>query len=77
MRCWQITEYLFGSDSDDYVTMIFGKKGIKMNVKVEFTEGHEKRFTQACCRMLVRREKQGITAPPQKKERQSAEEKTA
>lgn len=48
-----------------------------MNVKVEFTEGYEKRFTEACCRMLARREKQGVTAHPEKKERQSAEEKTA
>lgn len=48
-----------------------------MDVKVEFTEGYEKRFTEACCRMLARREKQGIAAPPEKKERQSAAEKTA
>lgn len=37
-----------------------------MNVKVEFTEGYEKRFTEACCRMLARRERQGITVPPKK-----------
>lgn len=31
-----------------------------MHVKVEFTEGYEKRFTEACCRVLARRERQGI-----------------
>lgn len=48
-----------------------------MDVKVEFTEGYEKRFTEACCRMLALREKRGVTAVPEKKERQSNEEKMA
>lgn len=29
--------------------------GFKMDVKVEFTEGYEKRFTEACCRMLAKK----------------------
>lgn len=43
-----------------------------MDVKVEFTEGYEKRFTEACCRMLAKRNQQLI--PPaikaERKERQ-------
>lgn len=46
-----------------------------MDVKVEFTEGYEKRFTEACCRMLARRESQGITVPPKKEKKQPVEEK--
>ena len=46
-----------------------------MNVKVEFTEGYEKRFTESCCRMLARRERQGITVPPKKEKKQPEEEK--
>lgn len=46
--------------------------GFKMDVKVEFTEGYEKRFTEACCRMLAKRNQQLI--PPaikaERKERQ-------
>lgn len=43
-----------------------------MDVKVEFTEGYEKRFTEACCRMLAKRN-QRLTPPsvtPERKEKQ-------
>lgn len=40
-----------------------------MHVKVEFTEGYEKRFTESCCRMLARRERQGIIAHPEKEKK--------
>lgn len=48
-----------------------------MNVKVEFTEGYEKRFTEACCKMLAQREKRGITVPSEKEVKKPEQEKTA
>lgn len=48
-----------------------------MNVKVEFTEGYEKRFTEACCRKLAQKEKRGIIAPPKKEEKQQTAVKIA
>ncbi|MDE6888782.1 MAG: hypothetical protein K2P45_09095 [Eubacterium sp.] len=35
----------------------------KIKVKVEFTEGYQRRFTEACCRALKRREKRQTDFP--------------
>ncbi len=38
------------------------KKERKIKVQIEYTEGYEKRFTEAYCRMLARRNR-GLVPP--------------
>lgn len=40
----------------------------EVKVKVEFTEGYEKRYTEACCKVLARHAKQGYLVPPDRAE---------
>lgn len=40
------------------------KNATEIKVKVEFTEGYEKRFTQACLKQLELRKKRQQNAPP-------------
>ncbi len=44
----------------------------EIKVKLELTEGYQKRYTQACCRVLARREKK-LEPPdlPERKEKPS------
>lgn len=41
-------------------------KELKINIKLELTEGYQKRFTESCCRVLAKRNQQLI--PPSIKE---------
>lgn len=41
------------------------KKKEDIKVKVIFTEGYEKRYTEACLKVLAAREKKGILNPPE------------
>lgn len=54
-----MNEEKFGKRQDNVIqTVVEGKKIKKeIKVKVTFTEGYEKRFTQACLDVLKRREK--------------------
>ncbi len=40
------------------------KKKIDIKTTVIFTEGYEKRYTEACLRALAARDKKGILNPP-------------